>query len=287
MSCIVAILALLVKSRKNLGVADLYTTETLPWESFLIRYLPQYLGAFLTAISQTIVSTLHRTMPYILLASYGNRDKVDITRQALTGYHTYFTPQQFFPYQRPFAIYIFQVIDYFSIFILNSLSTVLFVPGFDKNQSTYRWVMVDLVAIVMVYFMVLQAIALLSITIWLRGRETGLRWDIESIADLIVLIRHSNALMDIQELEKQDVSGRKPSKATERYEPRRLWLGYWKKGNKIVHTIGTKGSNHHSSSRSLANCDMTSRSWARLAAITASTQKSAKHQPSTRPRKKV
>jgi len=137
----------------------------------------------------------------------------------------------------------FQAVDCFSILILHCFSAVLFVPDLDPQSYTYnRWVMVELLAIVLIAFVVFQVVALLSITIWLRERGTGLRWDIESIADLLVLIRHSNSLAHIQPLGEHEDSKRGSS---EEFHPRRLRLGYWKMGNNIVHTIGTEGLVYH------------------------------------------
>lgn len=145
---------------------------------------------------------------------------MNFTRQALLGYSPYYTFVPFVGYLRPRTLLFFQAVDCFSVLILNCFSAVLFVPGLDPKSSTYnRWVMVELVAIVLIAFMVFHVVALLSIIIWLRGRETGLRWDIESIADLIVLIRHSNSLADIQRLGEHEDSKRGSS---EEFHPRHL-----------------------------------------------------------------
>lgn len=111
---------------------------------------------------------------------------------------------------------------------------MLIVPAND-GSGNYQWKIVEFVAIVLLIVMVLQVLALLSVTIWLWNRETGLRWDMESIANLVVLIKHSNVWKDIRELSADEASC-----------PRHLRLGYWRKGDEIVHTIGTNGLIYHS-----------------------------------------
>lgn len=100
----------------------------------------------------------------------------------------------------------------------------------DDAAIVTQWVLIPLIVI---YGLV--ALLILAVMWTLRGQKsTGLRWDPVSIADHLMLFRHSNVL---NYFEGTDLAEK--DSIFEALKPLRLRLGYWKRENgDIWHGVG-------------------------------------------------
>ncbi|KAF8242582.1 hypothetical protein K440DRAFT_638861 [Wilcoxina mikolae CBS 423.85] len=254
--CIGGLSVLLVASRRNNGLVDQRAASELSPTAFAIRFLPPAVGTFSTLAMATVLSEVARLTPYITMASTTN----DIP------YRSIFAP--YFPYglnfddvrrRRHFTLFTLQLAAVFFQGFVTPLKSILFTQissaSSKKPQSALGKLLADnsqaqgqrvhvanVVAVILILIYSVGALGLCLTAFRLRNKETGLRWDVDSIADMIVLIRHSNGLEAFQHLDWKHIS-RKDFLNLLHNHGQRLRLGYWRTVDEprtYIHTIGIR-----------------------------------------------
>ncbi|KAF2724718.1 hypothetical protein K431DRAFT_309845 [Polychaeton citri CBS 116435] len=194
---------------------------------FAAQYLPTLIGAVLLVWLWQVELALHRTLPFIAMAS----DDVNARQQATS---LPLIPREFMwpvlvhwriPQMKIPAAF-FLVAWPVHIFILPLLASS-FNVYFYGTPGRWRWIATQGViwpAVALCVFLLVASIALLF---WLRNRRSGLLWDPRSLADAIVLLERSNALDGILH-----------------HEPAKL--GYWRtaaRPNEVFHGYGVSNKN--------------------------------------------
>lgn len=186
---------------------------------FIFQYLPTLLGILLFLWLVQIMVAVYRLAPFIAVSSSSSvRER---------GAQLPLYPKGFvLPYFGHFGaglpvVGIFMVIAWLQIFTIPLLASI-FNVYFFSSPGHWRWVATQGIIWVVVVLYIVLLLAVVLLVLWLRGRNTGLKWDPRSLSDVIVLLERSNALegFEIEE------------------EPPQL--GYWKtlKRNEVFHTYG-------------------------------------------------
>jgi len=211
--------------------------------AFAIRFLPPAVGTFSTLALVAVFGEVARLTPYITMAS---------TRESPSGsraFRSIFV--SYFPYgvvggtsrlhhytlsTLKWALFVFQlfVTPLKSILFTQRSPTSNGVPGTPSE----RVLLADVVAIILIIIYSIAVLSLCFTVLRLWNKETGLRWNVDSIADMIVLLRHSNALAPFCNLDWKHLSR---GQFYNLLKDQHLRLGYWKTADgKYVHTIGTQ-----------------------------------------------
>lgn len=194
---------------------------------FVFEYLPTLLGVILFFWIVQIQVTIYRIAPFISISS-------DHPRAREEGAKLPIYPKTFlFPYLGHFRakqplIGLFMFVAWLQIWTLPLLASSYNVYFYGPpDNGHWRWIATQgaIWAVIGLYILLLFASTLLLIS--LRNRETGLRWDPRSLADLLVLLERSNALSASEDEELRHEAPR---------------LGYWRtqrsNQNEIFHSYG-------------------------------------------------
>ena len=201
------------------------------WGYFTIQILPVAIGTITASYLEGIARTLNRLTPFILCASSDGA----IAGDTLLG--------QYFP--SPSLLQAWNtrnllLLSAWLMFIIGSLiqafKASLLNTTSDGMAIVALWALIPISAI---YCLVV----IFNITViwWLRSKKSsGLRWDPVSIADHLMLFRHSNFLTYF---EGTDMANRESMFETLKHL--RLRLGYWKRENgDIWHGFGMLKRGH-------------------------------------------
>lgn len=165
---------------------------------FLFEYFPQLLAILLVIPLFIIQSAIQRTLPFSILASErSTRDSRILHGLALFPTNFLIPNLSFFKYGEP-VLGLCYVIFWLSLFTV-PLQSSLFQTryySFD-GQDVWRWTTVQPVGWTLLALYVLLVIALVLVLLRFSRQKTGLRWDSESIADVLVLLHRSNILSDL------------------------------------------------------------------------------------------
>ncbi|WPH00964.1 Hypothetical protein R9X50_00379800 [Acrodontium crateriforme] len=185
----------------------------------IFQYLPTLMGTLLFLWLVQIMVAVYRLAPFIAVSSSSSiRER---------GAQLPLYPKGFvLPYFGHFraglpVIGIFMVIAWLQIFTVPLLASIFNVYFFSA-PGHWRWVATQGIIWVVIFLYILLLLAVVLLVAWLRGRNTGLKWDPRSLSDVIVLLERSNALEGF-EIEEEPAQ-----------------LGYWKtlKRNEVFHTYG-------------------------------------------------
>ncbi|KAF8542613.1 hypothetical protein BDD12DRAFT_876013 [Trichophaea hybrida] len=250
--CIGGLSALFVASGRHNGLVDQRAVSELSPTAFAIRFLPPAVGTISTLTMATVLTEVARLTPYITMASATN----DVAyRSIFANYFPYGSPFGEVTRRRHFTLLTLQWAAIIFQGFVTPLKSILFTQisagGNKTPQSELGKLLADnsqaqdqrvrvanVVAVILILIYAVGALGLCFTAFRLRNKETGLRWNVDSIADMIVLLRHSNALKPFQYLDWERIS---KNEFAELLWNQHLRLGYWKTANNIyVHTIGTE-----------------------------------------------
>lgn len=197
---------------------------------FIFRYLQTICGVFLLLWLFQIQVAVQRVAPYLAMASLSLRARGQGPLMEVQP--TNFILPKFFYFRsgQP-VIGVCMLLFWLQIFTIPLLASVFNVYFYgDPGSGYWRWVAVQPVVWTLFGLYVLQLVALLVLTIWIRLQRTGLRWDPRSLADLIVLLDRSNIM--------QGYAGSeifaKPDDFRQRLAGRTDRLGYWHSTRKTM-----------------------------------------------------
>lgn len=196
---------------------------------FIFQYLPPLLAMLVLVWLIQIQVAVYRLAPFLAMSI------PDSPRSWEEGAKLPVYPKTWFlPYLGHFGVPglaipgFFMVVAWLQIWTIPFIASAFNVYFFgDPATGSWRWVATAALVWIVIAFYLLLLIAIIVLLIWLRNKTTGLRWDPRSLADMIVLLEHSNALT----LTEDDEIRHEPAK-----------LGYWRtsRGNPgdIFHAYG-------------------------------------------------
>ncbi|SPN99800.1 uncharacterized protein DNG_02652 [Cephalotrichum gorgonifer] len=183
---------------------------------FLFRILPQGLGAVLFFYSQAIIATTLRVLPFERMSRDNATERHGATFLDLYP-RSFLWPRLVGPAPVKICIAATWLMN-FSLPLLSALFGIVYVKG------EWRWATVQAIAwtLVALHLVYLAAVGLLG-WFWFR-RDTGMQWDIRSIADIVPMLHHSNARPSYKATEsiatRRELKERLQDRMTDR-------LGFW------------------------------------------------------------
>ncbi|KAL2112832.1 hypothetical protein VUR80DRAFT_6403 [Thermomyces stellatus] len=185
--CILMVGALIVSavySKQHTGLL-LYPGTINSGHYFLFRILPPILGAIIFLYAQAMILTTYRILPFERMSNEDPNERYGAIFLDLYP-RSFLWPRLAGP--APVKIYAFAAwLMNFSLPLLSALFGMVYVEG-DWMWATVQGVAWTLVALYLVYLVGLGILG----WFWFR-RETGMLWDIRSIADMVPMLHHSNA----------------------------------------------------------------------------------------------
>lgn len=182
LSCIAAIVAMLVWSRRNGGIHRIYTTHG----ALACRYVPSAIGFITVTWWRIVITTFSRISPYISMAaerspmeSSGSRN-----RKAQRTLHAFYADAMFLPdfnhlpslalngHWLLFATTLVSITVGISLVGLKAVFVQVTPKGADWNIAVSAKIGYSLISIYS-----LLSVMTASILIRIRHRDTGLRWD--------------------------------------------------------------------------------------------------------------
>lgn len=203
---------------------------------FVFEYLPALLGGALLLWLFQIQIALQRMMPFISLASEQYHQRSEAIFLQLYPMQFLCPRLEYFRAGQPLVGFCFLVFWLFSWTI--PLLASSFNVRYHVDSRAWRWIAVQGVIWTTITLYILLIMALTALLVFLR-RQTGLKWDPRSLADIITLLERSNIVGDYTGAEtftKQD---------WECLRGRGDRIGYWstsKRPTDIFHGIGEEGA---------------------------------------------
>lgn len=210
------------------------------WGFFATQVLPVVIGTITVLFLKGMALTLSRLSPFILCATSNGASAGDtILRQYFPG------PKLVEAWKKQNFLLLCVWILYLAGNVIVAFKAALINATDEKGLIVTHWALIPLIVI---YGLI--ALVILTVMWTLRGKKlTGLRWDPVSIADHLMLFRHSNVLIyfDGTDLAEKD-------SMFEALKRLHLRLGYWERENgdiwhgfglmetedSRIHTIGNK-----------------------------------------------
>lgn len=195
------------------------------WGYVTAQILPVVIGTITVAFLEGITITLNRLTPFVLCAS---KDGAIAGDTVLGQYFPIISFTQAWNTRNILLLFawLMREVGY----LIQPLKAGLLNTTEDGTVIVAQWALISLIVI---YSLV--GFFIIAVMCWLRGNKpTGLRWDPVSIADHLMLFRHSNFL---KSFEGTDIAERKS--IFETLKQLRLRLGYWRRDNgEIWHGFG-------------------------------------------------
>lgn len=204
---------------------------------FVFEYLPQILGMIILMWLIQVQTALQRIVPFIFMASDSIRQRSEAVLLELYPMQFLVPKLEYFKAGQP-IIGIFYVVSWLFLWTIPLLASA-FNVRYDLNQRVWRWLAVQGVIWTVVVLYIFLILVLIMLMVFLIRKQTGLRWDPRSLADIIALLERSNIMGDYngsETFEKRDFRERLGSRSDR--------LGYWsttKRPNDIFYGIGEEG----------------------------------------------
>ncbi|KAL4873552.1 hypothetical protein BDV12DRAFT_182336 [Aspergillus spectabilis] len=205
---------------------------------FVVQFLPQLLGVFISLITFVIQAAIYRVMPFAIMASERPFNKT------LQGLPT--IPKNFLLPDLSYLIHGEALVglSLFTIWLSNFIAVPLLscffqVKWFVTNGGgDWHWAAVRAVGWTLIAVYSLLAVGLISLMLRFFRTWSGLMWDPVCLADLITIIQRSNILPDFENKETATDVGKTLNSRT-------LRLGYWQLSQgrhpEIFYGIGESG----------------------------------------------
>ena len=192
---------------------------------FLFEFLPQILASIIVVWLLVIQVAIVRVFPFAILASAQHHRNPRALHNAALFPSNFLIPNfSFFSHGEPLLGICF-IIFWLSMFTI-PLQSCLFQTRYYtlEAQNIWRWTSVQGVGWTLFVIYVFLYAALAIVLLRFRHRQTGLKWDIASLADVFTLVRRSNIL---SEFAGSELRGTMP----ENQFSKNYRLGYWRTSN--------------------------------------------------------
>jgi hypothetical protein len=195
---------------------------------FIFEYLPTILGMLILYWLFQIQVAAYRLAPFIAMASGSPRSWEEgaelpmYPKTFLLPYFGHFRARQG-------VMGFFMLVCWLQIWTIPLLASSFNVFFFgNPNTGSWMWTATAGLVWIVIGLYILLLVSIVMLMLWLRRQHnTGLRWDPRSLADMIVLLEHSNALSSTEDDDEI------------RHEAPRL--GYWRTsrgGTEVFHSYG-------------------------------------------------
>jgi hypothetical protein len=204
---------------------------------FVFEYLPTMLGMFIFIWLLQIQIALQRIVPFISMASESAHQRSESVFLALYPMQFLLPKIEHFKAGQPLIGACYVIFWLFSWTI--PLLAAAFNVRYDLDDSVWRWIAVQGVIWTVIVLYILLILALFALMFFLLKKQTGLKWDPRSLADIIALVERSNSLNDYNGSETFE-----KSEFRQRLATRADRLGYWsttKRPNDVFYGIGEEG----------------------------------------------
>ncbi|PSN69882.1 hypothetical protein BS50DRAFT_298096 [Corynespora cassiicola Philippines] len=203
---------------------------------FVFEYLPTFLGMMILIWLFQVQAAFQRIVPFISLSSESTDQRSEAMFLSLYTRQFLLPRTEYFKAKQPLVgtCYIIFWLFTWTIPLLASSFNV----KYDLDRRVWRWVAVQGVIWTVIVLYILLICALLFLLVFLSRKETGLKWDPRSLADIIALLERSNIMGDYagsETFEKKD---------WDQLRSRADRIGYWsttKRPNDIFYGIGEDG----------------------------------------------
>ncbi|KAF2271004.1 hypothetical protein CC78DRAFT_527957 [Lojkania enalia] len=204
---------------------------------FVFEYLPTILGMIILMWLFQVQIALQRIVPFVSMASESTQQRSEAIFLQLYPTQFLLPKLEHFRAGHPLigACYLIFWLFLWSIPLLASSFNVRW---WDEGRA-WRWVVVQGVIWTVIVLYILLVVALLAIFVFLLRKQTGLKWDPRSLADIITLLERSNIVRDYngsETFKKVDFRNQLGSR-TDR-------IGYWsttRRPNDVFYGIGEEG----------------------------------------------
>ena len=204
---------------------------------FVFEYLPTLLASFIIIWLLIIQRAIHRVAPFIILSSGRNIENSGVLHDMTIFPANYLIPNlSFFRHREP-LLGLCSIIFWLELFTV-PLQSCLFQTRYYDSGNIWKWTAVQPIAwtLFVLYLLLLVALPLLLLRV--VPRQTGLKWDPVSIADILPLFHRSNVLQDFARSEMHTSSIRQ-------HKAKHLRLGYWntsKRASEAFYGIGEENA---------------------------------------------
>ncbi|ORY09252.1 hypothetical protein BCR34DRAFT_376524 [Clohesyomyces aquaticus] len=204
---------------------------------FVFEYLPTMLGMVVLMWLFQIQIALQRVVPFISMASDSPQQRSEAVFLQLYPMQFLLPKLEYFKAGQPLVGACFIVFWLFSWTI--PLLASSFNVRFDLNSRVWRWVAVQGIIWTVIVLYILLVVAVITLLVFLVRKQTGLKWDPRSLADIIALLERSNIMNDYNGAEtfEKDEFRQRLGGRTDR-------LGYWsttRRPNDVFYGIGEEG----------------------------------------------
>lgn len=204
---------------------------------FVFEYLPTMLGMFIFIWLLQVQIALQRIVPFISMASESPKQRSESVFLALYPMQFLLPKLEHFKAGQPLVGVCYVIFWLFSwtIPLLASSYNV----RYDLDERVWRWIAVQGILWTVIVLYVLLILALFALLVFLFRKQTGLKWDPRSLADIIALLERSNSLNDYNGSETFE-----KNEFRQRLSARTDRLGYWsttKRPNDVFYGIGEEG----------------------------------------------
>lgn len=238
--CILMLAALIfcaIYSNQNEGLWDYIAFGDNRY--FVFEYLPTLLGVIILMWLFQIQTALQRVSPFIGMSSGSAKQRSESVFLEL--YPTQFLLPKFEHFRAGQPVigvcYVIFWLFLWTIPLLASCFNVRFRGS--PTDGHWRWIAVQGVLWTVITLYILLILALITLSAFLFRKQTGLKWDPRSLADIIALLERSNIMNDYNGSEtfaKEEFRQRLANRSDR--------IGYWhtsRRQNDIFYGIGEEG----------------------------------------------
>ncbi len=204
---------------------------------FVFEYLPTLLASFIIIWLLIIQCAIHRVAPFLILSSGRNIENSGVLHDMTLFPVNYLIPNLSFFRHRELLLGLCSLIFWLELFTL-PLQSCLFQTRYYDSENIWRWTAVQPIAWTLFVLYLLLLVALLLLLVRFKPRQTGLKWDPVSLADILSLFHRSNFLSDFARSEMHTASTGQPTR-------KHLRLGYWstsKRASEAFYGIGEENA---------------------------------------------
>lgn len=204
---------------------------------FVFEYLPTMLGMIILLWLIQIQIALQRIVPFISMASGSTHQRSEAVFLELYPMQFLLPKLEHFRAGQPIigSFYIICWLFSWTIPLLASSFNV----RYDLDRQIWRWIAVQGVIWTVAVLYIILILALIVLTVFLVRKQTGLKWDPRSLADIITLLERSNIMNDYNGSETFE-----KSEFRQRLGHRTDRIGFWsttKRPGDYFYGIGEEG----------------------------------------------
>ncbi|KAF2691807.1 hypothetical protein K458DRAFT_473503 [Lentithecium fluviatile CBS 122367] len=203
---------------------------------FVFEYLPTLLGALIFLWLIQVQTALQRVVPFISMASEQYYQRSEAIFLQLYPMQFLLPRVEYFRAGQPLVGFCYLIFWLFSWTM--PLLASSFNVRYDTDRSAWRWVAVQGTIWTTAALYILLIVALCILLVFLR-KQTGLKWDPRSLADIIVLLERSNVVGDYNGSETFE------TRDWDCLKGRADRVGYWsttRQPNDVFYGIGEEGA---------------------------------------------